>query len=108
MRFSEIEERMDLLLQAFNSMSNGVVVIGKEGEVLVANKSALSLLSLDDSVIGRSFGDALPDSHLFMRETDSQHQAEAMVTLGTAPTGCLDLPTISAELTVAVSSCFEI
>ncbi len=81
MRFSEIEERMDLLLQAFNSMSNGVVVIGKEGEVLVANKSALSLLSLDDSVIGRSFGDALPDSHLFMRETDSQHQAEAMVTL---------------------------
>ncbi len=78
---SKIEERLELLEQAFNSMSNGVVVIDKKGEVLVANSSALSLLSLDDSVIGRSLKDALPGSHLFMRETGSQHQAEAMVTL---------------------------
>jgi signal transduction histidine kinase len=80
-KFSKVDERQELLEQVIDSMRSGVLVLGKDGEVLVANRSAHSLLRLDDSIIGHSLKDVLPDSHAFMRETRPQHQAEAIVTL---------------------------
>ncbi|MGO9569902.1 MAG: sensor histidine kinase [Desulfomonilaceae bacterium] len=80
---SEPEKRLELLQRAFNVMSSGVLVLGKQGEVLVANQSALCLLGLDESIIGQSLKDVLPNSRVFERETGSQQQAIVTLQDGT-------------------------
>jgi signal transduction histidine kinase len=78
---SEIELGRELVERAFNGTSSGMIVLSKKGEVLVANQSALALLCLDKSIVGQSLKDVLPYCRVFERETGSQRQAEAMVTL---------------------------
>jgi signal transduction histidine kinase len=81
MTYSESDKMLELLQQTLDGMSSGVLVLGKNEEVLFANQSALSLLSLDYSIIGQCLKNVFPDIHVFDRETGCVHQAEAIVTL---------------------------
>lgn len=70
-----------LLQQVFNSMSSSVLVLGGEGEILLANRSARSLLHLEDNIIGQALHDVIPNGGVLMGNTDSRDQAEAVITL---------------------------
>ncbi len=80
-KLSDTEWGRELLERAINGMSSGVLVLGRKGEVLFANRSALCLLCLDESIIGQSLKEVLPHCRVFERETVSSQEAEATVTL---------------------------
>jgi len=71
----------ELFRLVFNSMSSGVLVLGRNGEVQLANRSALSFLRLDDSIIGQSLDNVLPDFDISGVDRGSHDQSEARVTL---------------------------
>ncbi len=70
-----------LLSQVFNNMNSGVLVVGRNGEVQLANRSALSFLRLDATIIGKTLNEALPDFGITGIDRSSHDQTEARVTL---------------------------
>ena len=71
----------DLLKQVFNTMSSGVLVLDNDGNVLLANKSAVALLHLDDNIIGQSLNSLLLDFDISRVVSSSIGQTEARLTL---------------------------
>jgi signal transduction histidine kinase len=70
-----------LLRQVFNTMDSGVLVLGRNGEVQLANRSALSFLRLDDKVTGKTLNEVLPDFGITGIDRSSHDQTETRVTL---------------------------
>lgn len=71
----------ELLRQVFNSMSSGVLVLGRNREIQVANQPALSFLRVDSSIIGKTLDEVAPDFHISGFARSSHDQTETRVTL---------------------------
>jgi signal transduction histidine kinase len=74
-------QKLELHEQVFNTMSNGVLVIGKDGEVRLVNGPALSLLHLENEFTTESLNDLLPHFDIQSCGPIQREQSVARITL---------------------------
>lgn len=76
-----LNQSEELLLQVFNNMSSGVLVLGRNREIQLANRSALSFLRIEAPVIGKTLDEVVPDFDISGFDSNSHDQTETRVTL---------------------------
>jgi signal transduction histidine kinase len=69
-----------LLQQVFDTMSSGVLVLGKNRKILHVNRSARSLLRLEDNIIGKALNEVLPYFNISSTSMAFSDLAEARIT----------------------------
>jgi len=74
-------EQLRLHEQVFNTMSSGVIVCSKDGEILLANRSAYSLLCPDTEFTTESLNDVLPYFDVWPSRPDSRDRSMSSVRL---------------------------
>ncbi len=87
----------ELLRLVFNTMSGGVLVLGRSGEIQLANQSALFFLRLDGTILGRTLDDAVPGLDISGIDRSSRDPTETRITLPDGSTRMFGLTATSFE-----------
>ncbi len=86
-----------LLRNVFDHLPAGLLVVGHDGKLLLANRYARTSLCLDEAAVGKAVRDVLPDRDSFMGDAEPVHTGTCQVTSPAGKTTVIEFQTSAFE-----------
>ncbi len=91
-------ESENLFRRLFDNVTSGIIMTGPDGKILMINSHALSLLGLDEGIIGKDPAETVPAAAPLFSRLHLGHQNRAEVTLASGDELLLGYTSVEVDL----------